>query len=604
MLSLFLFLASCRIIACSSCIEGKNFCQRCNPNNQLCDKCKYEVLIPDKNGGCEGHKKCCEGNNYCEECEEDGILCKTCENGYLPDENGGCTSTFNCEVSYDGICVKCKDDYTMIGQITYDFYGDMRICKSNNSEEFKNCRIINTEKGICKTCEEGYYLTGKDKKCINIKNCAESKFGVCKKCNSGYYLDKSENKCLRQEGVFKNCDLSVDSEKCEKCIDDYYFDENGVCISSNYCAEEKDYVCQKCADNYYMTSNSVCTPAENCLTGKRNIGICTLCKDDYYLDYKDDKCKSNTKDNDFKYCKIVDGDCKSCIDGYYLSEDNKCTTTANCAEVENGECIACNDTYHLVSDQICTNVDHCLYAYSYSECMECEDNYYYDAFSYSCKTAKDKFSNCKISKDGITCDACKDDFYLNKTDFLCYSSLEDDKFRKCAYIEAYEDNCSACVNGYYLGGEDNKCSAVNGCLVTENEKKCSKCYSDFYCLDLKTGNCEKNYEIEKEEQKIYYMCNETNKEGTTCQKCLDGHVLSKDGLCVDEIHCVEKENGVCKRCSNENGEIYCLNDYFGCIESVYENCLECNDIFQLYRCTKCYEGYEANKYNICLPKNY
>ena len=63
---------------------------------------------------------------------------------------------------------------------------------------------------------------------------------------------------------------------------------------------------------------------------------------------------------------------------------------------------------------------------------------------------------------------------------------------------------------------------------------------------------------------------------------------------------VDKKDGVCQKCSNENGELYCLNKYFGCVESMYENCLECNDIFNLYRCTKCYEGYEVNMFNVCV----
>ena len=602
MLSFLLFLTIYQLIFCSSCTEGKNFCERCNPLTKLCAKCSYDVLTPDENGGCQGHKKCSDGSHYCAECEEDGYICKTCEDGFLPDKNGGCTYTFNCEVSYEGICIKCLDNYILIGDNTYDFYGDLRICKSNSSEEFKNCEIINTEKGVCKSCKEGYYLTEKDKKCISIKNCAESSYGLCKKCSSGYYLDKLENLCLKQEGVFKNCKITLDSEKCDTCNDDYYLDQNGVCIWSNFCLREIDYKCIKCIDNYYLTQNSECTPEEHCIIGKRHLGICTLCQDNYYIDYKDGKCKPNTKDNDFKYCKIADGECNTCIDGYFLSEDNKCTLTTNCAEVYNGKCLSCKDDYHLGIDKICTNVEHCVYSYKNSECIECEDDYYYDPSDRRCKLAENKLLNCKTAIEGSSCDACKDDFYLNKTDHLCYSNLEDGNFLKCAYTDSEGERCSSCIEGYYLGEEDYKCSSVDGCLVTENENRCAKCDSKLYCLNLKTGKCEINYEIEKEEQKFYYMCNETNEEGTGCQQCLDGYILSERGLCVDDLHCVEKEDGVCKRCSNENYEYYCLNDYFGCIDSIYENCLECSEILDLHRCTKCYEGYELNKHNICIEK--
>ena len=33
---------------------------------------------------------------------------------------------------------------------------------------------------------------------------------------------------------------------------------------------------------------------------------------------------------------------------------------------------------------------------------------------------------------------------------------------------------------------------------------------------------------------------------------------------------------------------------------IFENCLECNDLLDLYKCTKCIEGYELNKDNICF----
>ena len=45
-----------------------------------------------------------------------------------------------------------------------------------------------------------------------------------------------------------------------------------------------------------------------------------------------------------------------------------------------------------------------------------------------------------------------------------------------------------------------------------------------------------------------------------------------------------------------------LNNYFGCHEINYDNCLECKDIPNLNKCTKCYDGYEMNENNKCLKK--
>lgn len=600
MLSYFLFVIIYKIIDCSTCVEGQNNCERCNPITKLCDKCYYEVFGPDENGDCEGSKKCVVGENYCSECEDVGYLCKSCEESYLPDENGGCSYSPNCQISYEGICLKCIEDYILIGKSNYNIFEGIKICKSNHSEEFKNCEFIDKDNGHCRICKEGYVLTSKDKKCTKIQNCAESKYDVCTKCDSGYYLDKVQNECIKQEGVFMNCKLSVDGKKCDTCIEDNYFDDNGECIWNNFCSKAKDYKCEECKEGYYLAQNFECSTEENCIKAKRHLGVCTLCKDNYYLDYKDGKCKSNLEDDDFKYCRIADGVCNKCIEGYFVGQDNKCSFTDNCAESEDGKCKVCKDKFYLGLDLKCTNVENCIYSNANSQCIECKDDYYFDTNAQICKKGTNELSNCKLGIENMTCDECKDDFYLNKTDGLCYSNLEKNNFYKCAFSDSDVEFCQKCIRGYYLGAEDLKCTTVDGCLKSEDENKCIKCDSNFYCLNKKTGNCELNYEIETEEQKIYYMCNETNKEGTACETCLDGHILNDDGLCVDDLHCVDKKDGVCQKCSNENGELYCLNKYFGCVESMYENCLECNDIFNLYKCTKCYEGYEVNLFNVCV----
>ena len=294
MLSYFIFLILYEIFSSQTCTEGKNFCKRCNTQTKLCAQCSYDVFSPDKNGGCEGSKKCVSGENYCNECEDNGKKCKTCDDGYLPDENGGCTYSNNCEVSIEGVCLKCIYDFILVGDYYYNLFDGLRICKSNHSEAFKNCQIIDSNKGNCKMCKEKYYLTSTDKKCVDTQNCAESKFGVCKKCNGGYYLDKTQNKCVRQNGCLMNCKISLDNKKCDTCLDDYYFDENEECISSNFCAKGKDFMCLECKDGYFLSQNLECTPEENCLVGKKHLGICTLCKDNYYIDYKDGIYKSKT----------------------------------------------------------------------------------------------------------------------------------------------------------------------------------------------------------------------------------------------------------------------------------------------------------------------
>ena len=548
--------------------------------------------------------------NYCSECNETGDHCLKCEDELVPDENGGCTYANHCEVSSEGICLKCEDDYILIGQDTFNNkYDNIKICKYKNSEEFKNCEIINTNKGGCSSCKQGYYLTGRDKKCIKIQYCAEAKFGICKECNVGYYLDKSKDMCIQVKDNFIYCKISLDGEKCDVCVDNYYHDENGKCISNNYCLEEEDYSCQKCVSGYYLSESNHCTTDINCKVGNKDLGICTICKDNYYLDYNDGKCKSNIEENDFKYCKYADNDiCTQCFEGYFLSKDYKCTPTRHCMEAETGICQICEDNYYLGLDNKCTSVEHCIYSNTNGQCIECEDQYYYDTNASICKISENEFLNCKSGVENIHCDICKDNYYINKTDYICYSNLDKGKFYKCASTDYDAEFCASCVEGYYLGKKDLKCTTVEECQVSEDENRCLECDSAFYCLDRKTGKCKKNYEIEKEEQKIYYKCNITNLDGTKCEQCIneeDRYIINENGICINEKNCAEKKDGICQRCVHGEDEInssYCLNDDFGCVETYNDNCLECNDSFNLYICTKCLDGYELNKYNKCIKK--
>ena len=599
MIKYILFLIILNTLSCSpSCEEGLNHCSNCNPITKLCIKCDLDVFIPDENGGCSNSKKCKSGTNYCLDCNEEENLCKTCDDGYYPDENGGCSYINNCQLSYRGKCLECKDDYIFVGKSD-----SFQICKSLNSEDLKNCEKINLERGSCEKCKEGYFLNIGDKKCTKTEHCYESQFGLCQLCSRYYYLNKKEDKCISsQEENFYNCRESLDGESCDVCNENYYLSKDKKCVNTNYCEEAGNYKCNKCISGYYLSEeDNICTKEKNCLYGKEDFGICLECKDGYALDFKDGKCKSNEEDNELKYCKFADGDCKECLKHYYLGEDNKCSFSKNCSESENGICLECVDNYYLGKDNKCTNVKHCIYSDDYFKCEECEGKYCYNEDENKCFIGEGELENCKFSYFGSWCSKCKDDFYLNQTEFLCRSNSDpDDYFYKCAKTHSGIDMCSDCVKGYYLGYKDHKCSKIDGCLRSENENKCLEC-NEYHCLDAKTGNCEINFRIENEKKKFYYRCNKTNEEGTACEICLDGYTLSEDGLCVDDIHCEEKdEDDICLKCLDDDNRSYCLNKDFGCVHTFYGNCLECDDLLNLDECTKCDEGFKINDYGKCV----
>ena len=583
------------------CQVGLNFCKYCNPITKLCEKCENNVLIPDNNGGCIGQKKCILEYGHCLECQEDAYICKICEEGYFPDENGGCSYSNNCEISYQGNCIKCKEYFILVGV-------EIKICKSLYSEDLKNCEVINKVSGLCRECKENYFLNNGDKKCIDLEYCQQSSFGTCEKCISNYYLDKKAYKCKKQEGIFMNCLESFDGQKCDICQDNNFFDGEGKCINFNYCLKQIDYnKCQKCVEGYYLTEyGDSCTKEKKCVSGDKNLGICKKCQNNYYIDLNDGKCKSNREENDFKYCEVADGECKYCIYNTYLGEE-KCTLSQNCLESSEGICIQCIDNYHLDIENKCTGVDKCMktsYFYPYVEnCTECEDNYYYNSTDNTCNLEIEEYKNCQITNYAY-CEKCRSNFYLNKTDNLCYNNKEEGRFYKCSLTDSNGNYCTECIKGYYIGYIDHKCSTIKGCALSENENKCLKCDSDFhFCLDKKTEKCEDSDAILNEEKKFYYNCNETNREGTACEICLDDFVLNEKGLCVDILNCAENdEDGKCKKCLNNNDEYYnyCLNSEFGCIETTIIGCEECNNILNFYECTKCYEGYTLNEKGECI----
>ena len=562
---------------------------------QIC--IEKEIYMPDNIGGCQFSRKCILGKNHCILCNEEEYLCKSCDEGYFPDKNGGCSYTDNCEISYKGNCLQCINNFVLIGKNLNDV---IKICKSLNSEDLRNCEKINIEAGICLTCKEGFYLTEIDKRCVQTKDCSQSKLGECIKCKYGYYSDKKDNKCKVQEGKLDNCQYTNDGITCEKCAENYYFNKDKECLRVNYCEKVNSYYkCLYCIDGYYLLDNeNVCTPEINCLKGDRDFGICTLCIEGYYIDYTDFKCKSNKENNDFKYCEIANnGKCTKCINYYFLGEDNKCSESKNCADSKNAICNKCIENYYLGYDHKCTNVENCIYSNYNYECLECEGNYFFDKNSKKCVVAEGDFENCKSGYKGWLCLECKDDYYLNMTNHLCYSNLEDNDFYKCIVSDSKAEHCANCAKNFYLGHLDYKCTNIIGCELSHNRIRCKECNERYY-LNVFTGKCIYNNEIENENEIKFYGCNKTNPEGTFCENCKNGLVLDENKLCVDKKHCIDMENNKCKKCRSD----YCLNEIFGCVEVIFEfnYCAECNDIFDFNNCTKCIEGYELDEYGDCL----
>ena len=599
---IFFVILSIISIVWSKCIVNENYCTKCNPLTDLCSLCtKLEVLNPDDKGGCKGNKQCKPGKNYCFECNESNELCTKCDISYYPDENGGCSSTNFCKISYKGECLECSDDFILVGEES-----NFKFCKSKLSDDFLNCEKINTKKGECRKCNEGYFLNRGDRKCTKTENCTESIFGNCEKCISGYYYNKKENKCIEKNDNLLFCKQVLDGEICDICDDYHYLDENGQCTFTNFCSESEGGRCTKCIDGYHLTYDDACSDTDNCFYSDRDNGVCSTCDTHYYLDKEDYKCKTNLENNEFLHCTEAEGGiCTTCEYSYQLGSDLKCSNTRFCKESENGICTSCIENFYLGLDNNCAEVEHCIYSWG-NNCTQCEEGFYYNKHTRQCLEQKDSelFTNCKSSNiEGNICGECEDDYYLRKNDSLCFSNTDkESNLYKCAYGDETNEGCEKCVEGYFVGREDKKCSLIEDCAISKDEFTCIKCAA-VYCLDVKEQKCVDNEKIEDENVLIYFKCNRTNEEGTECEECVEGFEVGEEGHCINMGVCEEEKDGICMKCKDNtkstlNG--YCSNKVFGCMEIIYNKfCLRCDDIFNFNNCTECQEGYNKTFYGGC-----
>ena len=260
-----------------------------------------------------------------------------------------------------------------------------------------------------------------------------------------------------------------------------------------------EYSCEKCYWDYY--------------------GACTKCKEGYTLSYG--------------ICPCYNYNCAICSSGY----------------PDLNSCILCKDdyiTYYNSKSKIrnCKcKIDNCE-IYSGSNCLKCEDNYYYDSTIKSCVIQKCDDINCEIcpSNEKNNCIRCKKKYYPK--DGKC---IKIPSYLKCndiqGYYRYYENNNSCGLICSNLENEDNIFSRQNRCFLCSSIKSTINinCERDRYsniegCLiylnDYECYQCKRGYY--KKENKCYkcsYGCFywKSNKE---CVQCLSGFRLMKDKSCI------------------------------------------------------------------------
>ena len=134
--------------------------------------------------------------------------------------NEKCKSCINNpELKYQ--CQNCNDGYYLSDK-------NKTICERCNKEGCLKCYNLDT-KIYCSKCEEGYELInnecveekceiGDNEKCASCKR-ENGKRKECETCNQGYYLNENSNmrKCTKY--FFKNCiNYSNEADICIECM--------------------------------------------------------------------------------------------------------------------------------------------------------------------------------------------------------------------------------------------------------------------------------------------------------------------------------------------------------------------------------------------------
>ena len=510
--------------------------------------------------------------------DQNGYICSSCYYG-ISSSNPELQFVYDETLKKD-IC-KCKEGYYEDSRKYYNYeqYG-YNMCSFCSYEKY-NCKACHDESGsvICDECKKGYIL--KDSGCDSISNyyCDElskvdgSLNNECIKFREPYFLNKTNSKpesCLDYFDYCSKCSYknSESSElKCEKCLDNYFLNKNGICehcyINTNEspncisCTDneelKKNSPCQKCSENYFLTKENKCVfcksekyGGKHCgkcdyitINGVEKIGCIECDYNSWTVTTKEGKCSKEDSDEDGDNCGksgyyFNKNDekkfgCIECEDEYFLNEDHQCIMIEinNCMDVKiiNGEqiCIICYVGYELVENkcqkiksQANSIIEGCSsYYYGIGNtiyCIKCESSYIL-ANSFCYKMPNNPLLNdCtefEIEKGLLTCKDCKS----NSGYSFDYK-----------YFKHYVNSVLMCGNKYF-----GYCyNLINNGTDLNPKYSCQNCSSSYIPVTDENGVIQCISETNFGDSRCLEGKLNTNyyKNIYTCSKCKSLYILS------------------------------------------------------------------------------
>ena len=625
-----------------TCQKGNYYgCKECDTINNKCSSCNtgYYLAIDDNvKSQC---KKCSDVVSNCIECSGkiNSITCRKCENNYLLSEN----KCIKCKTGIYDACKTCDlANPNFCGSCNTGYYNEPNKEKCKKcSDSINNCEeceydTVNS-KVVCKACSLNYYLTS-SKECaiactikpgIYCKACDTPKVNQCKTCNYGYYLPtdgQEKSICTKCSDMSKNCNVcegTTTSVVCKSCTNNYFL-SSGICYKkceigeNEYCKScnsVNQTQCETCNEGYYLpTDDPDKTKCKSCSSVISNCNICTGSKIaitctgcDNSLILYNNKCYTKCKIGKNEYCKscnsVLQHQCDTCNDGFYLpkndKEKTKCTSCSKsisycnkCYETDNGPiCTGCSNNYYLYEN---TCIKGCSTGSGSScktcnldnpnQCGSCNEGYYlaeddeYKTSCYSC-TYKAQLHYCKncFDKGGkVTCTACNYGKFLNTIKNRCEEKCSPSYH--CRVCDEDNNKCKVCYDGYYLPTNADKEFICEACPFG-----CAKCHASG--KQVHCTACNNNYlpgYNDKDEMVScntncveYYSCRKCDTKRNECTNCTDGYYVPTDSLTKNKCQlCYDtsfKKN--CKVCKGTSEKIECIECRDGYV--LYEDKISC-----------------------------
>ena len=277
------------------------------------------------------------------------------------------TCTDNCQVCYNGTCLKCQEEFNLIE----DTNKCQNLSPGNNYYFDENYNIYKRCHEFCKNCSQGPK---------NFSDILEIEDTNCIECIEDYYKIENTNNCINKNNIPETYYFDYNKEKICKC-----FENCRTCNQSQL--NSTYYSCLSCDKNSILYKNS-----GNCLNcyskGKYANHYENECIDfipeGYYLEDEETKalgkcffsckkCEALGDSNDHK--------CTECGENYPYRDKDGTKCLENCS-IE----YMYNLFYLNEGKKICLENDSCPTEYSYLkpgtlECSKCYYNYKGECYS-------------------------------------------------------------------------------------------------------------------------------------------------------------------------------------------------------------------------------